>query len=358
MAICGTESDSQLLSGTALRLYEAYAREDHEEVAALLAEYPDARSELQDLALITVDPEHPDTPVLRDPKQAMQRKLAEELAEAEARVARMKALPALSESLNRHYQMMQRRAGGSEYLADPAAVNARIRDVVGAARTRILAAQPGGPRSKELIDLAVSRDAAALDRGVVMRTIYRETVRDDVLTAEFARTMSSRGAGRSAQYRTLPGKFERMIIVDGGHAFVSNHIVEGSPNSAWHVTDRAVVAVLAAMFESKWLLAQPWAGELRPRQGGDSVDTVSGSDGLRTTPRQRQILRYLAGGLSQESIARRIGISKRTLEKQITAMKDLWGARTLSELIYLWAMSPDNIDDNSTVTDSCKGREN
>jgi FixJ family two-component response regulator len=77
---------------------------------------------------------------------------------------------------------------------------------------------------------------------------------------------------------------------------------------------------------------------------------VSGTDGVRTSARQRQILRYIADGVSQPSIARRIGVSKRKLEQEIAALKSLWGAATLPELAYHWALSPDHLVDDGPAT--------
>ncbi|MFE9812334.1 hypothetical protein [Streptomyces sp. NPDC005548] len=268
----------------------------------------------------------------------------------------MAELPALSQELNRDYRAVQLRASGSsEYLSDPAVVNARLQDVVAGARTEILSAQPGGPRSAELLQSAIARDTAALDRGVVLRTVYRDTVRQHPVTAEYARTMSARTEGRPAQYRTLVGDFERMIIVDRERAFVSDHIVSGSPpHSAWLITDPAVVAVLAKIFDAKWRRGVPWTGELRSLRGRP-VMLGDGSDGVRTDHRQREILRLMCSGVSQPSIARKVGASTRKLEKEIADLKALWGVATLNELIYQFALSPDHAVDDSASVDTVTG---
>jgi hypothetical protein len=257
-------------------------------------------------------------------------------------------MPDLSRDLIREYRGVQLHAAGSSvYLAEQAEVNARIQDIIGGARSEILAAQPGGPRKREILDLAVTRDRAALDRGVQMRTIYRDTVRDHALTAEYARTMSARTTGCGARYATLVGDFERMLIVDREHAFVSDHIVAGGPeHAAWLITDPPVVAVLAKIFDANWRRALGWAGELRAR--GGLVDTVSGAVGVRTDRHQRGILRYLCGGESQAATARKMGVSERKLEKEIAGLKALWGVSTLNELIFQYALSPDRlVDDNA-----------
>lgn len=349
MAFCEGGGEGGHLSAPARRLYGAIARQEWGFVDTLDSEEPQARTEL--LAWGLISDEH--RPVVRDPQQALRHKLSRELAAMEQQVALLGALPDLSRELGREYRTVQLRAGGSSvYLAEQAEVNTRIQDIIGSARTEILAAQPGGPRKREILDLAVTRDSAALERGVQMRTIYRDTVRDHPLTAEYARTMSARATGRPAKYATLVGDFERMIIVDREYAFVSDHIVAGAaPHAAWMVTDPAVVAVLARMFDAKWRRAQPWTGELRSR-GGDGVDTVTGADGTRTGRRQRAVLRYLCAGESQASTARRMGLSKRKLEEEIAVLKSRWGVRTLNELIFQYALSPDRLVDDSAPAET------
>ncbi|MFG2359420.1 hypothetical protein [Streptomyces sp. NPDC048521] len=347
MAIGSVHGDGEILSAGAKRLYGAYVRQDWVQAERITDEYPNVYGELVSFGLIQEDPDRPGKPVVRNPKRALENVLFSQLEEAKQRVAFMSALPDLTNELASQYAATTFRPGrSSEYLDDQAAVNSRIRDVVAGAKTEILAAQPDGPRNKAILDVAVTRDSAALDRGVSLRTVYRDTVRDDPVTAEYATLMANRVTGSVAQYRTLPGEFERMIIVDREQAFISDHITGGPQHAAWHVTDRAVIAVLAAMFDQMWLYGEPWTGLLRSRRGRLEVDAVSGPDGVRTSARQRQILRYIAAGVSQQVIARRIGVSQRKLEQEIAALKALWGASTLPELIYEYALSQDRLVDD------------
>jgi DNA-binding CsgD family transcriptional regulator len=347
----------QCLSADARRLYQAIARQEWDLVDRIVATKPGARSELSAWDLID---DTADRPVPRNPRTALKWKVERELAEARRRVELMADIPDLAEVLERDYQAGQLRVAGagSEYLADPALVNARLQDAVADARTEILAAQPFGPRSPELLDIALSRDAVALDRGVRLRTIYRDTVRDHPVTAEYARVMATRGSGCVAQYRTMIDPFERMIIVDGETAFVSDHVVEGSPeHAAWMVTDPAAVAVLAKVFDLQWMRADPWTGELRTGTGRLEVDTVTAADGVRTSRQQRGIMRYLCSGTSQTATARRMGISKRKLEEHIADIKALWGVRTLNELIFQYALSPDRLVDDGAPADTAAGED-
>ncbi|MFI2620474.1 hypothetical protein [Streptomyces sp. NPDC018584] len=295
--------------------------------------------------LVAYDEDHPEVLVALEPQEAVRRHAEGQLEQIAVQVQHMAALPKLSEDLGVHFARASWHSGrGAQFLAEPETVNARIQDVVASARTEILAAQPGGPRSRELADIAVKRDSAALRRGVRMRTLYRDTVRDDEVTQEWARTMSTLGGA----YRTLVSPFRRCIIVDRRHAFISDYIVEGSPaHSAWHVSDRAVVGFMAAVFDDSWHRAQPWHGE--PRTPGQ--EGVVGA-GVRTTPLQREILRDLAGGRPQRTTAARLGMGLRTLTRHIEQLREMWGAESLPQLAALWMVSPDRLVDDSAPTAS------
>jgi hypothetical protein len=135
---------------------------------------------------------------------------------------------------------------------------------------------------------AVRRDTDALRRGIRCQTLYRDTVRDDEVTQEWARTMAAEGA----EYRTLLAPFERIIIVDRRHAFISDYVVEGSAaHAAWHVTDRAVVAYMARVYADIWHQARPWSGEPRI----PDTAPVAACE-VRTTRLDREILRDMVAG--------------------------------------------------------------
>lgn len=311
---------------------------------------------LANWGFVALDEGRGNRPIALDPGTVARRRVQEMLQENAANLAAMAELPSVTDRLAQAYERSQWRAGhGSEYIDDPAVVNARLKDAVGCAEREILAAQPGGPRTRALLDLALERDAAALDRGVALRTLYRATVRDNTLTAEYARMMSTRTAGRRAEYRTLVEPFERAIIIDRHFAVISNHLVEDAPeHAAWIITDRAMVAYIVAEWEGKWRRADRWHGELRA-PGQPPVDTVSAATpgGVRTTRRQREILRDQCEAITQEVTARRLGISRRTVTKEIDELKARFGAGSLMQLAIRWSQSPDRLVDDTDTTAGC-----
>lgn len=316
---------------------------------AIPDEFADHVAELADWGFVKITPGS-NRPVALNPSDVAQRQLAGMLQENEDRIAKMRQLPAMTDQLSAQFERAQWRAGDDcEYIDDPTVVNTRLDDVVGSAGWEILAAQPGGPRTEEQLNRSLTRDTEALDRGVAKKTLYRATVRDTPVTARYARTMSTRAEGKRAEFRTLVGPFERCIVVDRRVAFISNHLVPDAPdNAAWMISNRATVAYIAAEFDAKWRRADPWHGEYRaPGQHG--VDTVSGVDGVRTSRRQREILRDIVAGREQRVTAQRLGIGLRTLTGEVAELKELFAASSLPELTYKWALSPDRLVDDSTA---------
>lgn len=68
-------------------------------------------------------------------------------------------------------------------------------------------------------------------------------------------------------------------------------------------------------------------GNDEPLAGGDSGETA-----LWLTSRQAEVLRLAAAGLVAKEIARRLGISVRTVEGHLGVMRQRTGTRNMAEL--------------------------
>ncbi|MFD9004441.1 hypothetical protein ACFV0T_26370 [Streptomyces sp. NPDC059582] len=329
--------------------------------------YADSVDRLVALGFVTIHHGSGNRPIALNPKTIAQRNLEALLEEAADRVQQMRSLHQMSDQLAVTFQQAQSQpgiGGSSQYIDDAAAVNARLDDLLTSARSEILAAQPGGPRTKEQLARSVDRDRQALERGVSLITLYRDSVRTSPAMADHIRMMT----GYGAQYRTLVAPYERAIIVDRKHAFVSDYTVPNSPpHAAWHITDPAAIGFIVGAFMNAWQLAQPWTGEPRtaeaegdgweasPVRGGHpNVDVVSGAGGrLRTTPFERAILRDMVAGIQQHTTAARLGISTRKLTDHIAVLREKFGAGSPAQLGCQFALSADyRVDDSAPATAS------
>lgn len=322
----GSAQPAAPLSGAARELYARITRGE-----PVGPEDTGALGELVGWRLVIADPERPSLPIVLDPQEAGRRRLDDELRDLAARAARIAAIPDLSDELGLHFERAKWRSGsGSEFLAGREQVTARIGEAVDRAETEVLTALPAGPGCEELLGETTDRDSRALARGVRLRTLFGDGVRDDAAAREWAAVMSARGT----RFRTLLAPFQRCVVVDRRQAFISDHVVGGDPEqTAWHVMDRAFVAFVAEGFEEAWRRADVWYGD--PRRA------VPAGDGSRLTDRQREILIDTAAGVDQRITARRLNIGLRTLTKELARLRAHWGVSTLAALAYQWALSPE-----------------
>jgi hypothetical protein len=294
-----------------------------------------AVDELESWGLVGFDPDKPGKPIPLDPGPALKRRTHAQLQQIAQQTSKILKGPQVADLLSVHFDRAKWQSQhGCLYLAEREEVNARIRSVFADARTEILTAQPGGPRTKEHRDIALRRDRDAMLRGVRFRTVYRDSAREDPLTREWAQTMTGKGAA----YRTLAGPFEKLVIVDRRVAFILDHVSEDTPEgAAWLVTDRPMVAFIGAVFDDVWMRATPWVGE---------AGTAEQAGGTRTTRIQRAILRDTAAGIQQDVTAKRLGVSLRRLQRELAELKESWDAPTPAALTYMWALSPDRLIDD------------
>jgi DNA-binding CsgD family transcriptional regulator len=302
-----------------------------------------ALNTLWEWGLIAADPNRPDRLVTLDPRRAVQDKARASVAAIARRAAQLSQLPDVADQLAAHYERSRTRPGvGCEYLDDPAEVNARIGAALGNAEEELLTAQPGGPRTRELLDIAVGRDSKALARGVKVRTLYRDVVRTDPVTREWATVMT----GRGAQFRTISSPFHRCVVVDRRHAFIDDYVNNGPSHAAWYVQDPAMVAWIVAVFDEVWRRAEVWNGEVRSAGYGLMVGA-----GQRTTRMQREILRDTCEGIMQEATAARLGISVRKIVTELQTLRTMFGASTTTALAFKWASNPERlIDDQPRIS--------
>ncbi|MEU9196210.1 hypothetical protein [Streptomyces hundungensis] len=334
-AASGGPENAEELSARAVDVYGRVTRHEH------IDPVRDARAlaELADWGLVTTDPRLPHLPIALDPQEAGRRRLDDELRRMAARAALAARIPQVTDELSLHFERAKWRSGrGSEFLGEPELVNARIEQAVGRARAELLTAQPCGPRTAAQREAVEERDGAALARGVHIRTLYLDAGRDSAVTGAYVSAMT----GLGAQFRTQVTQFQRCVVIDRRQAFISDHVVNSAPGDAcWHVRDRAVVAFIAEVFEECWRRADPWNGD--PDSGAPASAAPGGT---RTTLLQREILRDMARGIEQRLTAQRLGIGLRSLSKEVHTLRQLFGASTLQELTYQWALSDERLIDD------------
>ncbi|WP_423464394.1 LuxR C-terminal-related transcriptional regulator [Promicromonospora sp. MS192] len=166
----------------------------------------------------------------------------------------------------------------------------------------------------------------AMDPAVTMRSVYESSTFTDPVSLETALGGRSTGAG----LRLLPQVPLKLVVVDRRIALLP---AEGDDAgvASLVVHSPALVRALLELFERLWEAAVPQAlWELRgagaPSDEGD--EPVRYRSPVPLEDRTRSILDLMAGGLTDEAIARTLDISRRTVQAEITALAEKLGART------------------------------
>ncbi|MFJ1757438.1 LuxR C-terminal-related transcriptional regulator [Kitasatospora sp. NPDC088134] len=199
---------------------------------------------------------------------------------------------------------------GIEMLASLDQVRDRLIQLASDATAEVLSFAPGGPQPAPVMEASRVLDQETLERGVRMRTVYQDSVRNDPATVQYARWLHGLGGA----VRTAPTLPLRMIVVDNATAIVPID-PEDPRKGAVLLQSPGVVAALRALFDQVWEHARP-LGESPQR------------DPRGLTGQERELLRLLADGLTDERAAQRLGVSLRTVRRMMADLMVRMDARS------------------------------
>lgn len=198
-------------------------------------------------------------------------------------------------------------------LPGPEVMRVRMAELADSAVSECLCLQPEGPQQPDALGAAGPLERAALERGVALRTLRRESFRGDPAALRRIRALAERGG----QTRTVPVVPLQMVIVDRRTALVPID-PESSGAGALEVRSPGLVTALCLLFESYWRQGVPIGGE-QP------------SDVRGLTLRDQEVLRLLASGCTDEHVARKLGVSLRTVRRINSQLAERLGARSRFE---------------------------
>ncbi|MFB7947728.1 helix-turn-helix domain-containing protein [Kitasatospora phosalacinea] len=273
--------------------------------------------ELLDLGLLQPEIGLPGTYVVKDPQQLAETMTLGFQLEAAKILHRSIATSQLLLELHQEYQdhIVHPESGGTvEYLQGRWSINENLTAIMAGASHEMLTAQPGGGRGEDDIKIAIARDLEFVERGGTIRTIYQPSARYSNPTINYVHAVTQGGC----QVRTLDEAFAKLIVIDRKVAVIATGDGDDRDRAAF-VRDDAVISYIISVFNSQWERAIPFTGDHEiPPQVVSSM--------------RRQIVRMMLEGIAHRTIARRLGLSERTLARHIAEMREEYGVETLFQL--------------------------
>ncbi|MBG0854759.1 erythropoiesis-stimulating protein [Streptomyces spinoverrucosus] len=198
-----------------------------------------------------------------------------------------------------------------EVVTGAANVSAALENVARRVEEEVLSLHPGRALPAEMVEAGLERDLAALGRGVRVRTVHLGAAAAVPHMASYLRRLSAAGA----QVRTAHTLPLRLIVVDRSTAIVPAPPAGEDGIAAVILRGETLVGVFREIFEHCWEAANALS------------DVPAGPDGeWRPEGRHREVLRMLAGGLTDEAMARKLGVSERTVRRLVSELTERLGA--------------------------------
>lgn len=186
-------------------------------------------------------------------------------------------------------------------------VRSKLEQLSALTRHEMVSFQPG-VMSEQSRNACQPLDEASLRRGIRMRDVYMDSMRNDRPTRRYVEWTCERGA----QARTVPTLPMRMIVFDREVAVIPLD-PEHSRRGALVTRSKAAVTALLALFERVWERATPLGQPAASCAGGP-------------TPQEKALLRMLTVGGKDEAAARSLGVSVRTVRRMMAELMERLGA--------------------------------
>ncbi|WP_436755359.1 LuxR C-terminal-related transcriptional regulator [Streptomyces sp. URMC 124] len=317
LAVLGLDTDTE-------RVYRAMLAHPDDGVTALsqrLALSEDALrgclDRLSSLALIRPSGQAETAFRVLGPEQAMNLLLARQQADLAAHQERVEAARAAAAQLIAECSALRGPSVGfcAEQLTGAEEIRDRLARLAAGVQHEIMTFAPGGAHTESDLEASRGPNAALLERGVTMRTIYLDSVRNHQPTLHHVDWLHQHGG----QVRTAPTLPIRMIIADRSQAVLPLD-TEDAQVGAVVLTGQGITTALCELFENTWRTATPL---------GPAVTVERDDNGL--TRQHREVLRMLAEGLTDQAIAKRLGVSSRTARRFAAELMDALEARSRFE---------------------------
>jgi DNA-binding CsgD family transcriptional regulator len=203
-----------------------------------------------------------------------------------------------------------------ETITGTEAMQTRLEELIVRATESMTSLQPGGPRPREHLEMARQFDEDMSHRGLHGRTIYQNAVKNDRRNMEYVRWLD----GLGVQVRFAPVVPFRLVLLDRDTAILV-HRLATLPHEMFIIREPALLAPLFEYVELCWEASEPLA-KAEPRDPESDASPSS---------QELALLQLLAGGSTDEAAAKKLGVSVRTVRRQMADLMERLGATSRFE---------------------------
>ncbi|MEU5084670.1 MULTISPECIES: helix-turn-helix transcriptional regulator [Streptomyces] len=312
LTLFGLGSDADAVYRTMLRNPQAGIPQVADQLGWHVDQVRQALDELSRLSLVRPSWEVPGRYQAVAPQVGLAVLLSRQEAELRERQERVAASKVALERAIEEYAEIQRHQqyAGVEQLLGIDAIRGRIEALAHEARSEIMGFAPEGAQTPENMTASKPLDAEIMRRGVLLRTIYLDSITKDSSSMSYAQWLVEQGG----EIRSIPVLPLRMIIYDRKVVMLPMD-PENSTAGAVLLRGVGVVTALCELFERVWTSATP-------------LGAAAGSTDDGLTPQEQAVLRLLAQGNTDEAVARKLGVSVRTGRRIVAGLAARLGAQS------------------------------
>jgi len=216
-----------------------------------------------------------------------------------------------------------------EYITGPQQKKRSTAMLMATTQECIDSMHPGPMPPMDLLEQSLRHDAAMIKRGIRLRCLYPQSLLQGTRYAPYLRALTALGA----EVRIVGHLPTDLIIQDRITAVMSTNPEQTFGHPMLLIRGAALVNTLNTIYEDYWLRAIPYEQAAAPGPG-------PGSQESELTTQERVVIRLMAGGLSDDQIARKMGISRRTVQRDITKLMDRLHATSRFEAGLKLAQDP------------------
>ncbi|WP_433891567.1 LuxR C-terminal-related transcriptional regulator [Streptomyces sp. CA-111067] len=213
----------------------------------------------------------------------------------------------------------------TEYITNKQRIQQTSADLSRAARVSTDSLHPGPMPPMPYLERSLELDRRSIEKGVKVRCVYPVSL---MLTPKYARYLHDL-TGIGAEVRLVDHAPYDLLIIDGVVACLPSN--PARPAEAMvAVRGSALLRSYRSLYEDFWLRAVPLADAEPPTAAGTAPDA-----------QELVVIQLMASGLSDDQIARKLAIHRRTVQRCVAKLMDRLGVSSRFEAGLRLARDPD-----------------